>query len=527
MNCDTSLTSLLKKKSFRGKREAWMTEKKDELIKIVGGENVVNDPITLDVYSKDHSFIPPMKPLMVVKPKNADEVQGIVKWANQSRTPLVPVSSGQPHFRGDSVPSSGGAVIVDLSGMNRIIMMDRRTRVAIVEPGATFSKLQPELAKEGMRLPMPLLPRTSKSVLGSVLEREPIMNPRYAWSLTEPLRCLETVMGNGDIFRTGELAGASISTSTGQVAKPMPLEEVLEIRRKKQETALYQYGPGQFNYHKLLSAAQGTMGIVTWASLRCEVLPKVHRFFLVPSEGLDDIVGFAYRLLRIRFHDELLLLNSSSLASILGEGAEQIMGLREELPPWILILGLTGRDIMAEEKVESRERDIGDIAQQCGVPLKSAIPGASDGQVAEAVLNPSKEPYWKLLNKGGCQDIFFLTTLNRTPEFVTTVYSLAEALKYSPPDIGVYIQPTHLGTSCHVEFSLPFDPSDEQEVAKVQGLFTKASEELLKQGAFFSRPYGIWADMAYGRDAEHTSLSRKLKGLFDPNNVLNPGKLCF
>jgi FAD/FMN-containing dehydrogenase len=504
-----------------------MAEKKDELKKIVGAENVISDPITLDLYSKDHSFIPPRKPLMVVKPENAEEVQGIVKWANQTGTPLVPVSSGQPHFRGDTVPSKGAAVIVDLSGMNRIIMMDRRNRVTIVEPGVTFSTLQPELAKEGLRLPMPLLPRTSKSVLGSVLEREPLMNPRYAWSLTEPLRCLETVMGNGDMFRTGELAGASISTSTRQEAKLIPLEEVLEKRRKTQDTALYQYGPGQFNYHKLLSAAQGTMGIVTWASLRCEVLPKVHRFFLVPSEGLDNIIGFAYKLLRIRFHDELLLLNSSSLASMLGEGTEQITGLREELPPWILILGLAGRDILPEEKVACREKDIGDIAQQCGVRLESAIPGARDVQVAEAVLNPSKEPYWKLHNKGGCQDIFFLTTLNRVPEFVTAMHSLAEAFAYSPTDVGVYIQPTHLGTSCHVEFSLPFDPSDEREVATVQELFTRASEELSNQGAFFSRPYGIWADMAYSRNAEHTSMSRTLKGLFDPNNVLNPGKLCF
>jgi len=504
-----------------------MAGEKDELIKIVGAENVINDPVTLDVYSKDHSFIPPRKPRMVVKPKSAGEVQGIVKWANHTRTPLVPVSSGLPHFRGDTVPSSEGAVIVDLSGMKRIIMMDRRNRVAIVEPGVTFSKLQPELAKEGLRLSMPLLPRTSKSVLGSVLEREPIMNPRYSWSLSEPLRCLETVMGNGDIYRTGELGGASMSTSTGQVATPMPLEEVLEKRREKQETALYQYGPGQFNYHKLISAAQGTMGIVTWASLRCEILPHVHRFFLVPSERLDNIIGFAYKLLRIRFHDEFLFLNSSNLASILGEGTEQIMGLREELPPWILIFRLAGRDIMPEEKVEFLEKDIGDIAQQCGVRLESAIPGARDGQVGEAVLNPSKEPYWKLCCKGGCQDIFFLTTLNRIPEFVTTMYSLAEAFKYSPSDIGVYIQPTHLGTSCHLEFSLPFDPGDGREVAKVQGLFTKASEELGEQGAFFSRPYGIWADIEYRRNAEHTSLLRKLKGIFDPNSVLNPGKLCF
>jgi len=504
-----------------------MAEKKDELTKIVGAENVITDSMILDVYSRDHSFIPPRKPLLVVKPKHAEAVQGIVKWANQTRTPLVPVSSGLPHFRGDSVPSSEGAVIVDLSGMNRIIMMDRRNRVAIVEPGVTFSKLQPELAKEGMRLSMPLLPRTSKSVLGSVLEREPIMNPRYSWSLSEPLRCLETVMGNGDIFRTGELAGASISTSAREDAKLIPLEEVLEKGRKIQATALYQYGPGQFNYHKLLSAAQGTMGIVTWASLRCEVLPKVQKFFLVPSDGLDSLISFAYKLLRIRFHDEFLLLNSSNLASILGEGTEQIRGLRKELPPWVLIFGLAGRDIMPAEKVEFIEKDIGDIAQQFGLRLESAIPGARAEQVQEAVLNPSKEPYWKLSYKGGCQDIFFLTTLNRTPEFITTMYSLAEAFKYPPSDIGVYIQPTHMGTSCHVEFSLPFDPGDETEVTRIQGLFTKASEELSKQGAFFSRPYGIWADMAYSRNAEHTSLSRKLKKLFDPNNVLNPGKLCF
>lgn len=504
-----------------------MADKKDALIKIAGAERVITDPAALDAYSRDHSFTAPRKPLMAVQPQNADDVQGIVTWANQTKTPLVPVSSGQPHFRGDSVPSSEGAVIVDLSGMNRIIMMDRRNRVTIVEPGVTFSKLQPELERQGLRLSMPLLPRTSKSVLGSVLEREPIINPRYSWSLSEPLRCLETVMGSGDRFRTGELAGAGVSTSTSGVEKFMPLEELLEKRRKTQETALYQYGPGQFNYHKLLSAAQGTMGIVTWASLRCEVLPKVHRFLLVPAERPEILIGFAYRLLRIRFHDELLLVNSSDLASILGEENKQIMALRKELPPWVLIFGLAGRDLLPEEKVAFLEKDISDIAQQCGVRLETTIPGTRAEQIKEAVLNPSREPYWKLRCRGACQDIFFLTTLNRASEFTARMYHVAEAFKYPQSDIGVYIQPTHLGTSCHVEFNLPFDPGDEGEVTRMQGLFTKASEELSQQGAFFSRPYGMWADLAYGRNAGHTDLSRKLKELFDPNNVLNPGKLCF
>ena len=53
------------------------------------------------------------------------------------------------------------------------------------------------------------------------------------------------------------------------------------------------------------------------------------------------------------------------------------------------------------------------------------------------------------------------------------------------------------------------------------------SEALIKQGAYFSRPYGIWADIVYNRDAANKEMIRTIKGIFDPNNVLNPGKLCF
>jgi len=148
-----------------------MAEKK-ELIKIVGAKNVIDDPESLAAYSCDNSFVHSVRPKYVVKPKNADEVQALVKWANETLTPLVPVSSGPPHFRGDTVPSTGGAVIVDLSGMNKILRIDRRNRVAMVEPGVTFAKLEPELEKEGLRLNMPLLPRSSKSVTGFTREEE-------------------------------------------------------------------------------------------------------------------------------------------------------------------------------------------------------------------------------------------------------------------------------------------------------------------------------------------------------------------
>ncbi len=105
------------------------------LAEIVGRGNVQDDPQVLAAYSRDQSFVNTLKPWFVVKPRNADQMQKLVHWANQTKTPLVPVSSGAPHFRGDTVPSVPGAVMVDLSDMKKIVHVDMRNRMVIVEPG--------------------------------------------------------------------------------------------------------------------------------------------------------------------------------------------------------------------------------------------------------------------------------------------------------------------------------------------------------------------------------------------------------
>jgi len=484
---------------------------KEELASIVSSECIFDDPETLDTYSKDMSFVKPMKPRVVVRPKSTDEVQAIVKWANQTATPLVPVSSGPPRFHGDTVPSVPGAVMVDLSGMKRIIRIDRRNRIVYIEPGVTYTQLKPELAKEGLKFPLPLLPRANKSVVASLLEREPTLTPRQQWSAIDPLRSTELVWGDGQKMLTGD---AGMWTS-------------MEGAWEKKQAASGSSGPGQTDFGRFVSAAQGSMGIVTWVSAKCEVLPELHKLFFVPAQRLDDLIDFTYRVLRIRFGDELLIVNNLTLASILGGGADQIRALMEELPPWVVLVGIAGRNILPRERVEYQEKDIAEIAQQFGLRLVPAIPGARNGEVLNAILNPSREPYWKLDCKGGCQDILFLTTLDRTPEFVRTMYSVAEANSYPTSDIGVYIQPLHQGANCHCEFILPYDQNNPREVTRMRQLFTKASEALLKEGAFYSRPYGIWANMAYNRDAQTTIVLKKVKGIFDPNNVMNPGKLCF
>ena len=488
-----------------------MDDKKSRLMKIVGDGGILPKPGFDASFSLDHELTKILPPDFRVVPKNVDDVQKIVLWANETHTPLVPVSSGGPHFRGDTDPSTPESVIVDLSRMKRILKIDRRNRLALIEPGVTYAELQPALQEEGLRIVAPLLPRKNKSVIASLLEREPVMSPRYQWNLVEPLRSLEIVWGNGDKFYSGG------GTLRGEKDEDWQAGLVPVVGP----------GPGQLDFNRFVSAAQGSMGIVTWASVKCEVYPQARKLFFIPAEKLEDLIDFTYKLLKFRFGDELFIVNSTCLANILGGQAAEVEALKEKLPAWTVLVGITGGHILAEEKLTAQEADIRDIAQQHGLRMVPALQGVCGDEMLEVILGPSPEPYWKLRYKGGSQEIFFLTTLDKTSGFVTTMFSAANEGQYPVPDIGVYLQPVHQGVGCHCEFILPFDRANRAEVQKTKELFRGASHKLFRQGAYFSRPYGVWASMVYNTDARTMVVTQKIKDIFDPKHVMNPGKLCF
>ena len=126
--------------------------------------------------------------------------------------------------------------------------ISRKHRMVMFEPGVTFGELIQAVAKEGMRLNMPLAPRQSKSVLGSLLEREPVIMPIYHWDIGDPIGCFEIVFGNGELFRTGAAAGSGT------------IEEQWAAGGSQKEAA----GPSSSSWYRLIQGSQGTMGIVTW-----------------------------------------------------------------------------------------------------------------------------------------------------------------------------------------------------------------------------------------------------------------------
>lgn len=485
---------------------------KEKLVKIVGAGNVSGEQATLNEYSKDMSFVNSVKPDYVVKPRNAGDIEKLVKLAKETLTPLVPVSSGPPHFRGDTVPSIGGAVIVDLSGMKKIIRVDRLNRVAMVEPGVTFGELIPAVAKEGLRLNMPLLPRKSKSVIGSMLEREPVIMPKYHWDISDPLACVEVIFGTGEMFRTGSAAG------------PGTIEEQWAAGGAQKEAA----GPAQVSWHRVIQGAQGTMGIVTWASLRCELLPSLEEPFLVGSSELDKLFKLIHWLIRLRLVNECFVLNNSNLAAFMAKRwPRDYQDLKDTLPPWVLFYNIAGYEYLPEKRVSYQVKDMMDIAQRTGVEPVKAIGRVSANEILKVLHRPSGEPYWKLRYKGACHDIFFVTIYDKLPELLRVMYDAADEAGYPASDMGVYLQPIVQGSNCHCEFNLFYDPENPRESERVRELATSTINNLMAKGAFFSRPYGESTSTIINRDAATVAALKKVKSILDPNHVMNPGKLCF
>jgi FAD/FMN-containing dehydrogenase len=481
-----------------------------ELSAIVGSDHVLKEPGNLEAFSGDLSFVSTVRPGCVVRPENNQQVKKIVEWANETLTPLIPISSGPPHFRGDTVPSVGGSVIVDLSRMKRIIRIDPRNRVAMVEPGVTFNELQAELNKVGLCAYMPLRPRRSKSVIGSMLEREPITMPAHHWDATDPMLCAEIIFGTGDVLRGGEAAG------------PDTIEEQWEIG-KAQMTPM---GLSQFNEHRLISGAQGTIGIVTWSTLKCRLMSRLNRTLFISSEKIEPLIDLSYQLMRIRLGDHCFILNDLNLACLLAGTTQEISALKADLPPWVLIVSFEGYGELPEEKVTYQEADFMDLSRSCHLEPTDTISGASSKALSVLLSSPSDDPYWKLRYKGGCYDIFFLTTIDKAPEFISATSALARSKHASTEDMGVYIQPIVQGTSCHIEFNLYTDPSKQDALSRTKWLVCEGSRDLAKKGGFFSRPYGTWVDFAYGGAPETVIMQKKVKKIFDPNGILNPAKLC-
>ena len=486
---------------------------KEQLKNIVASKNVFDNQEILHQYSKDQSFASPANPDFVIFPQCTEEVQEIVRSANQTKTPIVPFSSGL-NFHGATIPSKGG-IVVNLSKMDKIISIDEDNWFAVIEPGVTYEQLQDELAKKQLRAMIPLGVPPKRTALSSTLERDPALAAASFEYGNDLMLDTEIILPEGDLFRTGLWA------SGGRPGSHM--------------------GPVRALLYRFFTAAQGTFGIMTKMALQVEYLPELQEILFIPFASLADSLEAIKQIQRKEIGLECLLLNRFNLASVFCKDwgvpesfpAEKISSdhfedLLDKLPPWVLIICLSGSPRLPEEKIAYEKEALLNICSQLNINFHTTIPSLQNGYKSfpHFLYRP-----WDILKKfcfkGSVHDLSFKSPLKRVPEFESTIYNICREYNYPLKDIGGYLLPIERGRAVHLEFDLHCNHLNPEEVEQVENLWLKCSEALIIKGAFFDRPYGAWAEMTYKRTGTYTKKLKELKDELDPHHIMNPGKLCF
>ncbi|MDW5532362.1 MULTISPECIES: FAD-binding oxidoreductase [Azospirillum] len=449
-------------------------------------------------------------PRAVLKPRSTDEILSLIRWANDSGTGVVPVSSTGRRRRGDTVPARDNVVIADLSGMNRLLHADARDKIAILEAGVDFGTVDDLLQPHGLRALRPLSPRAGKSVLASFLEREPPINANDHWDVADPFGGTLLVLGNGHCAPTG---GAAI-------------EGTLAEQLARGHRQMMPIGPTNLDLLRVLQGAQGSLGLMAWAALYCERIPTMERGWFASADALEPVIDLARELLHHRIGNALFIVDRVQLALLLARDAAAFNALCGALPAWTLFVGLSAGRQAPEEKMAWQQADLRAGGERHGVGLAESLAGHTATALGQR-LRVAEPVSFRDRVSGAHRELFFLQQLDRAAGFVPLVRDGLTKAGLGHLPLGVYIQPMAQGVYGHIEFTLPYDPDKADDAQRSAAAWQAAAERCADAGAFFSRPYGAWSDLAYRHDDGIRSMMALTKSILDPAGVMNPNRLPY
>ncbi len=483
-----------------------------QLGQIVGSSFVIDDPVICDRYAQDQSMVPGKRPDFVVRPKTPEEIQAIVRLANNAKTPLTPYSSGL-NLHGAALPYRGG-IVIDLSRMKHFTIKQDDWFVTI-EPGVTYQALQEALNAQGLRLMVPFGVPPKRSVLTSYLERDSMLAGAHIEYGNALILDTELVLPDGELFRTGcwNLGG-----------RPGGF-----------------YGPGFNTLFRLWTGAQGTLGIFTKMIISVQHLSSQRKCFFIPFESSKTIPEIAKAIQRKEIGWECFGLNRFNLAAILNEEwsvpdefptqkkeSKRFSALLETLPAWVLIVGLSGSPYYAQDRLRYEEDALLHLGKTMGISIDTKI--NEYYQLNDLFLRECLMP-WGVLKKfnfkGRVHSLSFKVPLHKLPDIEDLIGGVTRDYHYPARDIGGYFVVLERGRAIHCEFDLHSDIQDSHDKQRVCDAWLAASQRLMEHNALFDRPYGQWSQFVYARMPQYAKKLRQIKQELDPNGIMNPGKLCF
>ncbi|MBI5401900.1 MAG: FAD-binding protein [Ignavibacteriae bacterium] len=451
-----------------------------KLADIVGKEFVFTDSESLEKYSKDETEDFVFPPEAVVKPDSAEQISRIVKLANEKLIPVIP--------RGGGTGLSGGALHVEggiclsMERFNRIIEIDENNFQAVVEPGVITQIFQETLESKGLFYPVDPASRGSCFLGGNIAECSG--GPRAAKYGTTK----DYVLGLEFITPTGEIINAGARTIKNVTG---------------------------YNLSQLIVGSEGTLGIVTKIIFKILSLPKFKKVLLTAFGSVESCISSVAEFYKAGLVPSAL----EFLTKDAVKAAENHLGkpFPNSDADAMLLIELDGNN---ENVLNEEVEKIASVAEKFGV---TDIILAEDRQ--------KMEDLWALRRSVG-EAVKAISTYKEEDTVVPrySLPALADGIKKISEKYNItIIFYGHAGDgNLHVNI-LKKDLSDEEWNNKVE----KAVEEIFRLtvslGGMISGEHGIgYSQKKYlpiALSAEQIELMKKIKKTFDPNNILNPGKI--
>ncbi len=478
---------------------------------IVDKSDIITDTERLnELYCKPILDGGSITPKAAVLPKNTDQIIELLNYLKTVKNINVIVisSTTSPKFLNDTI-SMENTIIVDLHEMKDIIFIEKRNRVCVVEAGVTWEELIPRLKEQGMRPLAPLLPRPGKSALASALDREPHLIPKKQFDISDPLLCMEVVFGNGEMFRTGEAAG------------PRSLEE----NRKFGGALTNPIGPAQTDIFRIIQGAKGSYGVVSWISMQIDEIPEKRIVNFIEMDNIEPLTEFLYAVVRRRWIDEAFIINDNLFKTIFSTVSSPVK-------KYILVYAINGyADFFPDDKISYQFESSNEILKNLGIEAKDNIAGITQKDIEPILDGNTVDPHPKFNDKEIAIDVFYNTTLDKLQDHLSSSEVILKKHDFPLERTNIYLQPVIQARSVNVEFSLLADRPDSENqdfsIEKVKEICKEIAQNVASKGGFFSRSYNLINDIAFSRNDAFTDGLKKLKRIFDPDNIFNKGQLIF
>ena len=454
----------------------------EELKTLVDAGKVLTDADSLEAYGKDWTkhFAP--APSAIVFPKTTEQVQAIVRWANQHKIALVP-SGGRTGLSAGAV-AANGEVVVSFDNMNQILAFNEMDRTAVCQPGVVTQQLQMFAEDKGLYYPVDFASAGSSQIGGNI----------------------GTNAGGIKVIRYGMtrnwVAGMKVVTGKG---------DVLELNKDLIKNAT------GYDLRQLFIGAEGTLGFVVEATMRLDRAPKNLTALVLGAPDFDSIMPVLHAFQNSLDLTAFEFFSDKALAKVLARG-DVPAPFETECPFYALI----------EFEAVSEE-----VSEQALATFEHCV---EQGWVLDGVMSQSEqqlENLWKL-REYISETIAHWTpykndisvTVGQVPAFLRDI---DEIVAKNYPDFEV-VWFGHIGDgNLHLNILKPDNLSKDEFFAQCTTVNQWVFETVQKYNGSISEEHGVGMTkrdyLHYSRSAEEIAYMQAIKAIFDPNGIMNPGKI--